>query len=215
MTILIACAHPDDEILGCGGTIAKAAQQGEKVIVVIFTQGEASHPWLDPETIHAQRKSEIEQAGEIVGIHKVHFLDCRDGHLKKDAKRTKTRNAFKRLVVKYQPEKIFTHSLDDMPFGHSAVHKAVMAVTRELIVSGQLDTELWGFNIWTMNIRQRKKPALLVDVSDVHHKKRKALQCFKSQKVALYQLVPFVMATDFFNGLDHNSLFAERFVQLL
>ena len=51
MTILVFAAHPDDEVLGCGGTIAKCSREGRKVVTVIFSHGEGSDPLKDQKIV--------------------------------------------------------------------------------------------------------------------------------------------------------------------
>lgn len=80
--ILVCLAHPDDEILGPGGTIARYAQNGTTVELVCATRGEAGEiadPALaTPETLAKVREAELRCAAETLGIDHVTFLDYRD-----------------------------------------------------------------------------------------------------------------------------------------
>jgi LmbE family N-acetylglucosaminyl deacetylase len=75
-------AHPDDEILGCGGTLASYAARGVRVVLVCATRGEVgeiSDPSLaTPETLGEVREQELRCAAETLGIHDVYFLSYRD-----------------------------------------------------------------------------------------------------------------------------------------
>lgn len=67
---MVFCAHPDDEVLGAGGTIAKYAREGKKVIAVIFSYGESSHPWMKKK-IHDKNKSQrINQSRKDIRLQK-------------------------------------------------------------------------------------------------------------------------------------------------
>ena len=89
MTILILAAHPDDEILGVGGTAAKYAKDKEKIITAVFSLGELTPMWIKPEIIKATRKKESEKAQKIIGISKAYFLDLKDGRIGKETKKKK------------------------------------------------------------------------------------------------------------------------------
>lgn len=196
--------------------MARYASEGEDVITIIFSKGEASHPWLDPQTIHAERIKETEEAAGIVGVKKTYFLDLRDGKLVEDAKNPEVHKKIRSLIAKYDPDKIFTHALDDVLYGHRAVYTTVLEVVRDIHANDHVKRpQVWGFNVWTMNVRQRMVPKLIVDISATFELKRRALRCFKSQRVALYQLYPFIYARAFFNGIDADVKYAESFVRLL
>ncbi|RLA93713.1 MAG: PIG-L family deacetylase, partial [Deltaproteobacteria bacterium] len=72
MKILIIAPHPDDEVLGCGGTIAKHTKEGDEVYLCIVTKG-YTPDWS--EEFIKNRPKEIEKANKILGIKKTYFLD--------------------------------------------------------------------------------------------------------------------------------------------
>ena len=69
--ILILAPHPDDEVLGCGGTIKKYSNRGEEVYLCIVT--EAYTPDWSEEFLR-ERPKEIEEANKLLGIKKTYFL---------------------------------------------------------------------------------------------------------------------------------------------
>ena len=81
-TLLAVLAHPDDETFGMGGTLALYAQQGVTVHLVCATRGEVGE--IDPEykerikSASCLRTQELRCAAEVLGIHKLHFLNYRD-----------------------------------------------------------------------------------------------------------------------------------------
>jgi LmbE family N-acetylglucosaminyl deacetylase len=211
-TSVIFCAHPDDEILGVGGTIAQYAKEGKRTIAVIFSKGEKSHPWMQEKHMHEMRIKESLDAGAIVGTHDTIFLGLRDSKLSEDLENPEVLARIRAIIEKYKPEKVFTHDQDDIIYpDHRAVHKAVMWVVDAMIQEKAFDGAVYTFNIWFLSFRKRKTPKLVVDISDTFKKKREALKVFKSQKVALLQLVPFVYAKAFFDGIDADTKYAEMF----
>ncbi len=81
-TLVSFHAHPDDEAIGCGGTLAKASVDGHRVVVVTATRGERGHMpdgLLEPgEQLWQRRVAESVEAGRILGVHRWEFLDYVD-----------------------------------------------------------------------------------------------------------------------------------------
>jgi len=210
-TILVICAHPDDEILGAGGTIAKYAQEGKRVLAVIFSYGEKSHWWLQKKFTVEMRVKESRSAGEVVGTYKTMFLGMKDFELAEEIKDRKRLRPIEKIILKYKPSKIFTHSPDDVIYAdHKAVWKAVDYVTKKIRYEG----DIFVFNIWAKDVRLTKNPKLYIDISDTFKLKWAALKEFKSQRMALFQLYPGVLWKALKNGLEHKCRFAESFTKV-
>ena len=210
-TILVICAHPDDEILGAGGTIAKYAQEGKDVITIIFSDGEASHWWLKEKYTKEMRQKECLEAGKVVGTKDTIFLGLTDLKLSEAIKDKKTIRKLKALIKKYDPKRIFTHSPDDAVYqDHVAVHNAVMMALKNSKYKG----DVYMFNVWGKDIRLLKNPKLYVDIKDTFKLKRQALSKFKSQTLALLQLMPTVYYKAIRYGHENRTRFAERFIKM-
>lgn len=89
MTLRLTCvtAHPDDESLGFGGTLARYAAEGVEVSLVVATRGQrgrygdGSEPHPGPEALGAIRERELREASEVLGVRHVRVLDYMDGAL--------------------------------------------------------------------------------------------------------------------------------------
>jgi len=89
VTLRLTCvaAHPDDETLGFGGTLARYAAEGVEVSLVVATRGErgrygdGSEPHPGPEALGKIREEELRAAASVLGIGAIHFLDYLDGSL--------------------------------------------------------------------------------------------------------------------------------------
>lgn len=81
-TLVLLHAHPDDEAIATGGTMARAAAEGHRVVLVCATRGElgevADGFLADGETLAERRVIEVHAAAEILGAQRVAFLDYRD-----------------------------------------------------------------------------------------------------------------------------------------
>ncbi len=76
-------AHPDDEAIFTGGTIARAVADGWRVVLVVATDGERGAPTAvaDGGTVGAHRRRETVEAARVLGIHRVEFLGLGDSGL--------------------------------------------------------------------------------------------------------------------------------------
>jgi LmbE family N-acetylglucosaminyl deacetylase len=205
-TILIFCAHPDDEILGCGGTIAQYAKQGIKSVCVVFSKGEATHLWMQKKYITDIRAQEALAAGKKVGVYETIFLGLRDGQLQKDCNEHVVER-IKAIIERYKPTKIFTHDKDDIHPDHKAVYKTVHAAHEQL----GTPIEVYTYNVWFFYFRKQRVPRLVVDVSKTFPAKLKALEEFKSQRFVILLLLPFFYFRAFMDGLDTDAKYAEVF----
>lgn len=211
-TIMIFCAHPDDEIIGVGGTIAKYAKEGKDVITVILSYGESSHLWMKKKYTMKTRVAEAKKADKLVGTKKTLFLGLRDGLLLKDVRTKKVEQLLINLIKKYKPSKIFTHSHDDMMFpDHKAVNWVMTRVLKKMNYKG----DAYIFDIWNvMTVRKRDKPKLIVDISKTFSKKIEALHCFKSQRFIIAELKPLIYIRAIKDGLIAGVKFAEKFYRM-
>lgn len=210
-TIMVICAHPDDEILGPGGTIARYSQEGKRVVAIIFSYGEMSHWWLKKKYTVEMRVKESKAAGAVVGIHDTMFLGLKDAEMKFEIQKEGKIEQLARLITKYSPSKIFTHSPDDVIFpDHAAVWSAVDLATDKCDYQG----DVYCFNIWAKDVRVARNPKLIVDISKTFGLKWKALSCFKSQHMYIFQLYPGVLWRAIRSGFENKSRFAEAFVKM-
>lgn len=206
--ILVFCAHPDDEVLGVGSTIAKYAKDGYKVTTVIFSYGEKSHPWLQRKITVQTRVKESMAASTILGCEETLFLGLKEGQFFKHMRERKTILRILDLIEEKRPEKVFMHSVDDPHPDHKAINTIVLAALRK---SG-IKTELYSFDVWNpFSVRNRNLPVLVVDVSKTYRLKAKALQKFKSQKIAMSLLIPPVYIKTIVNGFNYHIRFADVF----
>ncbi len=208
---MIFCAHPDDDVIGAGGTMAKYAKEGNKVIVVIFSYGEGSHPWLKKRVTVETRVSEAKKAGKILGINDIIFLGLKDTQVLKHGKKLGVEKRIIALIEEYSPSKIFTHSKDDPWPDHQSVYKLMTRLLEKIKFKG----DVYSFDVWNpLRLRQRNLPRLVVDVSDTFKIKKRALAYYKSQKLSLVTLIPFIYSRAIISGINNSCRFAEVFYKI-
>lgn len=130
-SILILAAHPDDEVLGCGGTIAKLADAGAIIHVAFLADGvfsRAGNQNKHQVELHIRRTA-AQKACDILGVKSVSFGDFPDNRMDTIALLDIVK-AVEALVAAHQPETIFTHHVGDVNIDHCRVHEAVVTACR-------------------------------------------------------------------------------------
>jgi len=133
MGILIIAAHPDDEVLGCGASIAKWSQQGHSVNVLIMAEGSTSRSATRDRQGHATElsglKKAAQQAGHILGVTSVTLLKFPDNRMD-SVDRLDIVKAIEAQIEQYQPHTIVTHHAGDVNIDHRLIHEAVFTACR-------------------------------------------------------------------------------------
>jgi LmbE family N-acetylglucosaminyl deacetylase len=208
-SVMVICAHPDDEVIGVGGTISKYINEGKDVSVVRFSYGEKSHQWLKTRVTAEMRKKEAEAAKKVLGYEESLYLAIEEGKFVEQ--KEMIQKELKKIILKKRPKKIFTHNNLD-PHGD---HKAVRMNVLEVVDSIKIRPEVFMFDVWNvLDFRRIEHPQLYVDITDTFADKIAALKCFKSQVSSMLLLVGFVYAKAIGHGLTHHVRFAERFFKI-
>jgi N-acetylglucosamine malate deacetylase 1 len=130
-SILILAAHPDDEVLGCGGTIAKLADKGAFVHVAFLADGVFSRE--GEQTVQqlelTARRTAAQKACKILGVNSVSFGDFPDNRMDTIPLLDITQ-AVETLIAKHQPVMVFTHHAGDVNIDHRRLHEAVATACR-------------------------------------------------------------------------------------
>jgi N-acetylglucosamine malate deacetylase 1 len=176
--VLIIAAHPDDEVLGCGGTIANHTAKGDTVHVLFMTNGLGSRVESSSEDV-LNRQSMAYQSADILGVKSLTFLDFPDNSMDS----IPLLNVVKKIeeeVNNFQPEIIYTHYIGDLNIDHQITHKAVMTACRPQ--PGFCVKEIYSFEIlssteWSMD--KPFTPNNFVEISDTLKLKISAMKLYK------------------------------------
>jgi LmbE family N-acetylglucosaminyl deacetylase len=126
MNVLVFAAHPDDEVLGMGGTIAVHADRGDSVTVVCLTDG-SSTQYPDDESLRAQKNEEAQGAARILGAEYVH-LDLPDMRLDTLA-HVEVNRVVEEHVRDFEPVVVYTVQ-PDVNNDHRVLFDSVSVATR-------------------------------------------------------------------------------------
>ena len=135
-TVLAIFAHPDDESLTCGGTIARLADAGAKVVLLCASRGErgsVSDPALiaEGDDLARVRTRELQEAAAVLGVADVIVLDHRDGNLRWEHV-PELHAQIVSLVEKHQPAAVITFDEDGLYWhlDHIGVHERTYTAVR-------------------------------------------------------------------------------------
>ncbi len=147
MKLLVIVAHPDDEVLGCGGTIARLASEGQEVYCLILGEGITSR-YDQRDTVVEdglkQLKLEAEQAAKILGIKKAFFKNYPDNRFDTIPLLTIVK-AIEEIKREIEPDIIYTHHQGDLNIDHQITFKAVLTACRPM--KGQTVKEIYSFEV--------------------------------------------------------------------
>jgi N-acetylglucosamine malate deacetylase 1 len=185
--VLVVAAHPDDEVLGCGGTMARLSREGRPVHVVLLADGESSrHAFpqqLRPELLVA-RNAVANQACAILGCDSVAVHNLSDNRLD-SLHLLDIVKLIEEFVDRFKPSTIFTHHSGDVNVDHRIVHEAVLAACRPQ--PGHFVKELYFFEVpssteWrTPGSAWPFEPNRFVDISASLPLKLKALEAYGAE----------------------------------
>jgi LmbE family N-acetylglucosaminyl deacetylase len=171
--VLVIAAHPDDEILGSGGTIKKLMDHGYKVITVIAAKGRKEE--------EQRIKPLMLQANRHLGVDEVLFLEY-PNLLLETIPLHKITKAIEALLDKYKPSIIFTHHYGDTNKDHQILFQAVITAARPL--PGKQPIEILCFETvssseWSQHTNDKEfKPNYFVDITDTIDDKIKSLHYY-------------------------------------
>jgi LmbE family N-acetylglucosaminyl deacetylase len=129
--ILIFAAHPDDEVLGCGGTIAKLSNQGATIHVAFLADGVYSRAGDSAacQTELAARRIAAQKACDILGVKSLSFGDFPDNRMDTLALLDIIK-VVEGLIAEHRPDTILTHHAGDVNIDHRRTHEAVVTACR-------------------------------------------------------------------------------------
>jgi len=212
-TILVFSAHSDDFVIGAGGTIAKYTEEGKKVIAVVFSYGERSHPWLKEEIVQKMRSEEAWEASKLLHC-KTLFFDLRELNFREDYKQKNLEKQLLVLLEKEKPIKIFTHSSEDPHPDHQQVHDITIQLYNSIKSKIKPKPEVYIYSVWNPVSFKTTYPALYVDISTKFTTKLKALKTFHSQKIHVAYPFLLLVYRAFIEGLHIRKRFAEKFFRI-
>jgi LmbE family N-acetylglucosaminyl deacetylase len=181
MKVLVLAAHPDDELLGLGGTIARHADDGDEVTLCVCSEGATAR--YEAEVANELQASGRAAAG-VLGARAIRFLGMRDQHL--DAQPVLTViQAVEAVVRELRPDVVYTHHWGDVNRDHKIVGEAAMVACRP--VGDDYPRAVYLFETpssteWSWpDPAQAFVPNYFVDISATLERKLAAMACYATE----------------------------------
>lgn len=173
MNILIVGAHPDDEVLGMGGTIKKLSKN-HKIHLCVVSEG-ASAQYLDKKMIKIRRDACI-KAGKYLGISEFIFLDFPDAKLD-TIPQLEINKELEKNISKFKPKIVYTCPSNDLMKDHQKVHECTLVATRPMSshVKQIICYEIPGITRVPFN------PNIFVKIDKEFSFKKKAFSMYKTE----------------------------------
>ena len=187
-TILVVAAHPDDEILGVGGTAAKHAACGDEVYAIILGEGQTSRgdkrEDISQDVVKELHKNTMKSA-KAIGYKDVFFADFPDNRFDQ-VDLLDIVKVVEKKARELRPEVIYTHYSGDLNIDHQYTARAVLTATRpigdypvkEIYAFETLSSTEWNFDY---SAQPAFCPNVYVDITEYYHKKEEAMNCYVSE----------------------------------
>lgn len=177
MNVLVISAHPDDEVLGCGATIAKHVNNKDKVYVVIVADG-ATARYKD--NMISLLKDSCHKSNKLLGVKQVFFLGFKDQYLD-SVPLIEIIKSIETIKSKVKPDVVYTHSYTDLNKDHQVVNKATLTAFRPV---DKQKVQIYSYEVnssteW--NPSDVFRPNIYIDITNFISKKIKAFECYKSE----------------------------------
>lgn len=175
-SVLIVAAHPDDEVLGCGGVAALHAANGDRVCSAIVCEGES----LRYKDENVGQQEHARQAARVLGVQDVRFLGFPDQRLD-EYTLTAIITPLEKLVEEMRPQVVYCQYGGDVNRDHELLFKAVLVATRPTVdfieavyAFDTASSTEWGYP-------RSFVPDLWVDISSTLSQKLDAMTCYTSE----------------------------------
>jgi LmbE family N-acetylglucosaminyl deacetylase len=185
--IAVIAAHPDDEVLGCGGTIARHVAEGDEAHVLIVAEGATSRSTTRDRSGSQEQLSQLavsaRRANELLGTTNLELLEFPDNRLD-SIDLLDVVKAVESFLDKCKPHIVYTHWPFDLNVDHRIVSEAVQTACRPIPQS--LQEQLLFFEVpssteWRASAGRPFEPTYFVDVSATLRSKQRALSAYASE----------------------------------
>ena len=168
--ILVLSPHPDDDVIGCGGTLHIYHRRGARITIVYMTDGRKGNPKYDENSLVVQRREEARKATAVIGIDNLIFLDNKDTEL---SATPKTIKELQDILHKVKPEAVFLPFLLDNHPDHRATNDIFVKASFKY----KAPLTCYGYEIWT----PISTPNYAVNITDQIEVKKQSIEQHHSQ----------------------------------
>jgi len=183
--ILIIAAHPDDEVLGCGGTAARLVKEGNEAYTLVLGEGitsrDASRQREKRQQELVQLKKQVHEANGVIGIKEIFTDDFPDNRFD-SVPLLDIVKVIETIKNKIKPDIVFTHYEQDLNIDHRITYQAVLTAVRP--TAGETVKEIYSFEVLSStewNFPLRFSPEVFFDISETIDIKLAAMEKYQSE----------------------------------
>jgi LmbE family N-acetylglucosaminyl deacetylase len=187
-TVLVVAAHPDDEVLGCGGTIARHAKEGDSVFVGILGEGITSRYAANRRRASVKSLRQLKEAAQLsshrLGVRKVFMSSFPDNRFD-TVPLLEIIKVVESWMEAVSPSLVYTHHAEDLNIDHRCVHQAVLTATRPTV--SRAPRSVYSFEVpsatdWAFSGQGSFfQPNVFFDIAETLIIKEEALLCYKTE----------------------------------
>ena len=186
-SVLVIAAHPDDEILGCGGTMARLLAEGHDVKIAILGEGMTSRYRKREEadrSLLCNLREHSRRAADVLGVKDLFLYDLPDNRFD-TLPILDVVKIVEELVQKHAPHTIFTHGCADLNVDHYVTHRAVLTATRP--IEGHCVRNLYVFEVpsstdWSFHrMTPSFQPNTFFNIESTMDVKKRAMACYETE----------------------------------
>ncbi len=184
--VLVFAAHPDDELLGVGGTVRRLANEGVDVRAVIMAEGLTSRADKRAEADFSQLKelqADARKAANVVGYSSIDFCGLPDNRMD-GVELLDVIKIISKYIDRYEPDTIFTHHHGDLNIDHRVTCEAVLTACRPVgmcVIKRIYAFETPSSSEWDFNYSKPFMPNVFFDVTDTLEAKIQGMACYKTE----------------------------------
>jgi len=181
MKIVVIAAHPDDEVLGCGGSIIKHSMKGDEVHIRILTDGATTR---DSGGLKEKLRENAYTCSEILGATSLKFYDLPNQRLD-TIPILEIIETIEEILNEVKPDRIYTHHVGDLNIDHQKVHHATLTAARPL--AGSYIEEIYSYFVHSSTEWYQSSssnvfiPNVFVEISDVIDRKIEAMKSYETE----------------------------------
>jgi LmbE family N-acetylglucosaminyl deacetylase len=187
MNVMVVAAHPDDELLGCGGTAARLAREGHSVYTAILGEGitsrQAQRSGTNPADLNSLHGCS-QRVADLMGVKELSLHGLPDNRFD-TVPLLDVIKVVEELIERWRPTAIYTHHGGDLNVDHQVVSRAVLTATRP--IEGRPVRELYMFEIassteWAFQrLAPVFKPNVFVNIESTLPLKLEAMLQYESE----------------------------------
>lgn len=179
--VVVIAAHPDDELLGAGGTLARHVRAGDEVHAIVVADGAGSRY---PAELVSSLEKQARRAGEVIGFTSLQFLQLPDQRLDTIPLIELTQR-LEGVLDEIGPDTVYTHFPEDVNTDHGLVARGAWTAcrpyarprVRKFAVFETPSSTEWAWSMPGTDFR----PSLFVDVTDTLEAKIAAMECYETE----------------------------------